>query len=136
MHYYEALDYGDVIKYSLSTVLALFLIVLLIVFFRYLFSKEQNFHKKQASFRLSIKVLKHISLLSILVGTLGTIILTQRIMIKIGIGGPARLDAVAGPLADALSPIIFGLLNASVGFFFYFFAKWRNIRAIKSIEES
>lgn len=135
MHYYEALEHGDVIKYSISITLVLLLIAILVFFFRHLFAPKEKIQNRPIYFIFSVKILKYISCFSTLFGTLGAITLSQRTMIKVSIVGEADFGAVAGPLSEALTPLIFGLSITCLGFVFSFFADWKNIRAFESQED-
>ncbi|WP_229954898.1 hypothetical protein [Parasphingorhabdus litoris] len=115
---------------------SLLLITMIFIFFFIIASKRREVIKKEKRYEFSAYTLKFISFFSILFGLSIFIFAIQNILVKAGIAGNAYLGQIATPISDALTPLVFGLFNATVGLSFYFFARWRNLRALESKEES
>lgn len=112
------------------------LIVMIFIFFFHIASKRKEIRKQRGKYDFSLYTLKYISVLSILFGLSIFLYITQKSMKLISLAGSADWAVIAGPLGQALIPLVFGMINATVGFAFYYFAKWRNIRALESAESA
>ncbi len=107
------------------------LIVMIGIFFFHIASKRKEVLKKPERNDFSLYTLKYISVFSTLYGFSIFLYSTKQILLKIGVAG-ANFGAAAGPLSYALTPLLFGFFNATLGFLFYFFARWRILRALES----
>ncbi len=130
---YVPLSLSDYITWGGQSFL---LIVMIVIFFFHIASKRKEIQRQRERYAFSLYTLKYISIFSILFGFSIFLYSISGILTIVGFVGGIEFGGIAGAISDAMDPLIFGFFNASIGSICYFFAKWRNIRALESDEET